>query len=197
MRKKTIIMGAMVSCLLLTSSATVFAAQESKFPGREGFDIGRGIFSAEIEARRENMKVKLAEIKDRYMDMSVYEQYGLTYDEGKDGWYYDGKLVGLFVDKNGRGITILSKDGEVHLKAIRDEAGNLIGLSELTDEEYTAILSEMEKIREDMNIRMNEMAEKMKSRMAERKKKLESFLLEKDDSFDFESVRNKIRDKIK
>lgn len=197
MRKKTIIMGAMVSCLLLTSSATVFAAQESKFPGREGFDIGRGIFSAEIEARRENMKVKLAEIKDRYMDMSVYEQYGLTYDEGKDGWYYDGKLVGLFVDKNGRGITILSKDGEVHLKVIRDEAGNLIGLSELTDEEYTAILSEMEKIREDMNIRMNEMAEKMKSRMAERKKKLESFLLEKDDSFDFESVRNKIRDKIK
>lgn len=197
MRKKTIIMGAMVSCLLLTSSATVFAAQESKFPGREGFDIGRGIFSAEIEARRENMKVKLAEIKDRYMDMSVYEQYGLTYDEGKDGWYYDGKLVGLFVDKNGRGITILSKDGEVHLKAIRDEAGNLIGLSELTDEEYTAILSEMEKIREDMNIRMNEMAEKMKSRMAERKKKLESFLLEKDDSFDFEAVRNKIRDKIK
>lgn len=197
MTKKTIIIGVVVTCLLLTSSVTVFAAKGSKFPGRDGFDFGSGTFRTEMETRMEDMKAKLAEIKENGADMSVYEQYGLTYDESKDGWCYGGKLVGLFVDKNGRGITVLSKDGEVHLKAARDESGNLTGLAELTADEYAVISSELEKMGDDMAAWMDEMFDRMESHMAERHEMFKSFLPGEHDPAALEAARGEIREKMK
>jgi len=196
MTKKTIIIGTVAVCLLLTSSVTAFAAKESIFPGRNGFDFGSGTFSAGMESRREDMKAKLAEIKKSGADMSVYEQYGLTYDEGKDGWCYAGKLVGLFVDKNGRGITFLSKDGEVHLKAVRDESGNLTGLAELTVDEYAVISSGMEEMRDDMITWMDEMFDRIENHMAKRHEMFKSFLSEERDPAALKETTGEIRKKM-
>ena len=176
MRKKTIAMGVVATCLLLTSSVMTFASEWEKFPYSNGFDFDRGILRAEIEARRENIKGKLTELKESSVDMSIYEQYGLNYDENKGGWCYRDKLVGLLVDKNGRGITILNKDGEIHLKAIRDESGNITGLVELTSDEYSIISSAMEDMKEDMKAWKDEMFDRMKRRMSEYREMFGSFL---------------------
>lgn len=197
MKKKTIIIGAVVTCLLLTSGVTVFAARDSRFPDMDRFGSGRDNLRVRIEARREVLKEKLAKIRDSRTDMSAYEQYGLTYDESKGGWTYEGKLVGVFVDKYGKGITVLSKDGEVHLKAVRDENGNLTGIDELTDEQYSVIMAEIEKIRDNLKARLDEKYESLESRKSERLEKLKSFLAGGYDSADLEAARDKLREKAK
>lgn len=66
-------------------------------------------------------------------EYSVYEPFGLTYDKGKDCFYYNGKLVQQFVDvlaSNGEAFSsgkfkgamrqVGSPDGEIEIKAVRD-----------------------------------------------------------------------------
>ena len=96
--------------------------------------------------------------------MSAYEQYGLSFNREKRGYYYNGKLVGLFSDKQGRGITFLSQRGEIHVKSIRDSNGKLTGLAELTTEEYNEIIAEMNAARAKMKQRMERQFPDMRSR---------------------------------
>ncbi|NLU51775.1 MAG: hypothetical protein GXX10_02775 [Clostridiaceae bacterium] len=196
MKKKTIIIGAVVTCLL-AGSVTAFAARESKLLGRDGFDFGKGNLRERIEARREVIKEKLGKIREIRTDMSAYEPYGLTYDEGKDGWYYEGKLVGVFVDKDSKGIVVLSRKGEVHLKALRDENGNLTGLTELTDEEYALISSQLEKMRDDLADLMDEVFENMESRMKNRHEIFESIISGDFEPAEIEEIRDEIRERLR
>ena len=95
------------------------------------------------------------------VDMSAFESYGLSYNEARRGYLYDGKLVGLFVDRQGRGITYLNRNGEIHVKVDRDNTGNLIGITELSDSEYKEITAEIDTMREDLNARMENLMSEM------------------------------------
>lgn len=181
MEKKAII-GSVALCILLGGSVTAFAAERPGLSLPDGFgeipeinislpegfggDLGtfRAGMEANMEAHRAAMEEKLAEAREKAADMSAYEQYGLVYDQAKGGWCYDGKLVGLFVDTQVRGITFLHQDGEVHVKAIRDENGNLTGLAELGTDESDAIIAELDALKADMQRHMDEMRRNMEER---------------------------------
>jgi hypothetical protein len=103
--------------------------------------------------------------------MSVYEQYGLLYNQESGAYLYNGKIVGLFVDRQGRGIYLMNSNGEVNVKAVRDNNGNLTGLTELSVEEYTEIVTEMD-------TRMAELHEQMEQHIREMNARIEEHMRE-------------------
>ena len=87
--------------------------------------------------------------------MSAYERFGLSYSIERGGYCYNGKLIGLFVDTRGRGISYLNQvNGEVNVRAVRDNSGNLTGLAELSAEEYSEIVSGMDSLRAEIEGRL-------------------------------------------
>ena len=127
--------------------------------------------------------INIPEINKNLADMSAYESYGLSYNEARRGYLYNDKLVGLFVDKQGRGITYLSQNGEIHVKVVRDNAGNLSGLAELSAGEYSEIVAEMDALRDDLYARMENLLSEMQSLRVQRlgipmREKLEQHILE-------------------
>jgi hypothetical protein len=128
--------------------------------------VGAGAVSAQGWGRRNGFPVRMA----------VYEKYGLSYDREKGAYCYDNKVVGFFVDEQGRGRVFLSPGGEVHVTVLRDAEGNITGLARLSAAEYDEILEEidaaqlavnerMETVRENMARRVEEMREHMKRRL--------------------------------
>jgi hypothetical protein len=163
--KKAMITGAVTLCVLLASATAAFAAGGGAgLPVREGLSFGDGTFRAGIEERMGTIQEKMAGVKEKAGNMSAYEQYGLVYDESKGGYCYGDKLVGLLVDPQGRGISYLNKNGEVHVKAIRNENGEITGLAELSEDEYNKVVTELDGMKSDMQEHMNEMRKKMQER---------------------------------
>jgi hypothetical protein len=80
------------------------------------------------------------------------------------GYCYGDKLVGLLVAPQSRGISYLNKNGEVHVKAIRNENGEITGLAELSEDEYNKVVTELDGMKSDMQEHMNEMRKKMQER---------------------------------
>lgn len=176
--KKVLTSGALTLCVLL---ATIGAACAVELPFGGGFER-IGSIQDEMDAHRKameelhtqmeslreemqkTMEERLANVKEK-ADMSVYEPFGLVYDEEKGGYWYDGKRVGLFADEQGRGISFLSINGQVHLKAVRDESGELTGLVELSEDEYGEITDQMQAKLDDMRPGMEERMNEMRQRM--------------------------------
>lgn len=158
--KKALIAGAMVLCIALGSGVAAYAAGGTEFPSSGGLNS-----RFDFENIQAEMQTNIQEMREKASDMSAYEQYGLTSDEAKGGWCYDGKLVGLFVDKQGRGISYLSGSGEVHVRAVRNESGELTGLALLSEDEYNAIVAELDGLKYEMQTHMNEMRQNMQERM--------------------------------
>ena len=181
--------------LLIAGSAAVFAQpqQDVQSPRREFQRPQRGLQSP---PRREDSRHSQREfqrpfefsfhgmrhgfrppeinpprINSRAADMSVYEQFGLSYDREKRGFFYNGKLVGLFVDRQGRGITYLSRNGEIHVKVVRGDNGNLSALTELPSDEYNEITARIDSFKADITGRMERWREEMGSRRPERSNK--------------------------
>lgn len=76
---------------------------------------------------------------------SDYIPFGLTVENGK--LYYDGKLVRCFDDKVQAGFSVKAvgyyeKNGEIDVRAVRDENGALTGLEKLSDEEFQSKIVE-------------------------------------------------------
>jgi hypothetical protein len=113
-------------------------------------------------------EINLPEINANMANMSVYERYGLSYNQEKGAYFYNGKTVGLFVDRQGRGIYLLNQNGEVNVKAVRDSNGNLTGLTELSAAEYTEIVTEMDTRMAELHERMEQHISEMNGRLAER-----------------------------
>ena len=157
--KRTVLLTAL--CILLGSSAAIFAHPFHIPPPR-----GLGNFP-----RFHLPEIRVPDIHRSAADMSVYEQFGLSYNQGKNGYCYNGKLIGLFVDRQGRGITFLNSNSEVHVKAVRDNSGKLTGIEELSANEYSEIVAEMDARRADINVRleqhMKEVNEKLEQQMSE------------------------------
>ena len=144
---------ALAACLLFGSSIAVYA--QAFVP-----PMPRGIENPRIV---EPPVINMPEIHRIQVDMSVYEGYGLSYNEARRGYLYNGKLVGLFVDKQGRGISYLSRNGEIHVKVLRDSAGNPTGLAELSPGEVSEITAEMDTLREDLFARTENLMAEMQS----------------------------------
>ena len=102
-------------------------------------------------------ELNFPEISRNLNDLSAYEQFGLTYNDEKGGYFYENKPVGLLADRQGRGLIYLSQNGEIHVKAIRN-SGQLTGLTELSAEEYNAIAAEMDAIRSSLNAKIEQLA---------------------------------------
>lgn len=82
--------------------------------------------------------------KEAVKKYSIYAKYGLIYDLGKDSFYYNGKLVRLFfdeVDGNGTYTFSTRPDGEVDLKAVRNEKYELTGIVPVSQEEYNQMVN--------------------------------------------------------
>lgn len=78
------------------------------------------------------------------VEFSAYAKYGLSYDMTHDLLYYQGKQVRVFEDRyalpdgNEASINLFSKEGEVDVRALRDESGELTGLEALSEAEFAA-----------------------------------------------------------
>lgn len=71
-----------------------------------------------------------------YVDYSVYEAYGLSYDEKTGCYAYNGDIVRFFNDPAaGAGFTNFFT-GTVDIEAKRDADNNLIGIEECSQEVY-------------------------------------------------------------
>ena len=77
-------------------------------------------------------------------EFSAYARYGLSYDAVNDLLYYQGKQVRVFEDSyklpddNEASINLFNGEGEVDVRALRDEAGELTGLEALSEAEFAA-----------------------------------------------------------
>lgn len=76
-----------------------------------------------------------------------YKDYGITYDETGDALYYNGKIVGYFIDLTSTGVftkTFKLPENEegIAVKTLYDENGNLCGVEELTGTELSFDLVE-------------------------------------------------------
>jgi hypothetical protein len=97
-------------------------------------------------------------------NMVVYEKYGLTYDRTKEAYCYNNKIIGLLVDRDGIGIQFINPSGEIHIRAVRDATGKITGLAELTPDEYTKVIDEIDAMQIAINERMEKIRENMTSR---------------------------------
>ena len=69
-------------------------------------------------------------------EIEYYFDLGIFYNDDKEGYCYDGKLVGLFIDRcrNGQGVVFLSNNGEVNIMIHRDINGKMIGIKILSND---------------------------------------------------------------
>ncbi len=103
----------------------------------------KGASLEETQAQAEEMtKTNTMEDKSESSLIDTYKQYeefGMKYNESDNRFYYNGKLVRKFTDKkdadgNINGFSFA--DGEVDVKAKRDESNKLIELEELSKEDF-------------------------------------------------------------
>jgi len=130
---------AIVCCMLLLTMGTgmAFAASSSTSNGETSFDY------------KENLEPVYATDKDTAIResnakmFSVYEQYGLMYSKEPNRLYYNGELVRYFEDNQATdgtfsGTISSNVDGNIDIHAVRDSAGNLIGIELYNQEDFDA-----------------------------------------------------------
>lgn len=88
---------------------------------------------------REIAKPEQKDKKEKARQYSIYSEYGLTYDQEKDRFFYNGKLVRFFSDKldetefyNSFSYT----DGDIDLRGVRNEKNELVDVESVSQKEY-------------------------------------------------------------
>ena len=76
------------------------------------------------------------EFSGEFAGYSVYEKYGLLYDEEKDRYTYNGSVVRFFNDPIAGASFTNFFTGTVDIEAVYDEENNLIGIKECSKEVY-------------------------------------------------------------
>jgi hypothetical protein len=107
--------------------------------------------------------------------MAIYANHGLVYNSEKEAYLFNNKIVGFFMDYQGFGITILNRAGEIHIKVNRDDAGKIIDIVELSQEEYAQLLEDMDAMHIALSKQMAEMQEHL-SQLRNNLAELESHL---------------------
>jgi beta-lactamase regulating signal transducer with metallopeptidase domain len=126
--------GAAVLCLILIGTmGTGMAFAANQDTASSSYSTTTAI-SAEAQA-----KIDQQDREARAKEYAVYAQYGLTYDQDTDSFYYGGKLVRYFADKlnaNSNYNTFTRANGVVDLKAVRNSNYELTGIAPVSQEEY-------------------------------------------------------------
>ena len=80
---------------------------------------------------------------------SMYEPYGMTYDQEKDRFFYNGQMVRYFKDQVSAENTnsFFFEDGVVDVEPIRDTNGTLTGLKQSSDADFKARTEKQEEIK--------------------------------------------------
>lgn len=150
----------------------VIAESEKRFGSKKGgmkpdFGIQHN-FSVGSDGMFGTIPGKIFNFKGGCFGLSRYEQYGLIYDEEQNGYLYNGKLVGTLVDEQSRMfISCLNKNGEVNVKAVYNENNELTGLTELSEEEYNKIISELESKKAEFEEQKKNMMEEIERMFSE------------------------------
>lgn len=76
------------------------------------------------------------EIPGEFAGYSVYEKYGLLYDEENDCYTYNGNVVRFFNDPTAGASFTNFFTGTVDIEAVYDKENNLIGIKECSKEVY-------------------------------------------------------------
>jgi len=99
----------------------------------------------------EEIKQMFAEFERNNADVySIYEKYGLTYNNDENRLYYNGKLVRYFEDNQNTdgtfsGVTSANADGSVDVHSIRNSAGELTGIEAYSQAAFDTRTSELQK----------------------------------------------------
>ncbi|MDO4293439.1 MAG: hypothetical protein Q4C65_09480 [Eubacteriales bacterium] len=80
---------------------------------------------------------------------SIYEPYGMTYDEEKDRFFYNGRMVRFFKDQVSpkHANSFFFEDGVVDVEPIRNIDGTLTGLKQSSDTDFNARTEKQEEIK--------------------------------------------------
>ena len=95
------------------------------------------------EEQAKNEETCRSEIAEQY---SIYEPYGMTYDQEKDRFFYKSQMVRYFKDQVSpeNANSFFYEDGVVDVEPIRDANGSLTGLKQSSDADFNA-RTEMQK----------------------------------------------------
>ena len=127
-------------------SVTVFAASEVEAgTAVYTFSTDEGDVLVHVAEPGEISYTVVEDTAGRYAaEFSAYAKYGLSYDAVNDLLYYQGKLVRIFEDTyklpdgNEASINLYNGEGEVDVRAQRDELGELMTLEMLSSDEFIA-----------------------------------------------------------
>ncbi|WP_157950011.1 M56 family metallopeptidase [Vallitalea okinawensis] len=126
--------GLLILCLIFVATITtgeVFATDKTDLKSD----------SKAIESRMTEQANVSMEQKDNDTvkhKIAIYENYGLTYDEEQDMFFYNGKTVKYFYDQLNASNSyyfIMRPKGEISLKALRNEVNELTGITVISNHE--------------------------------------------------------------
>jgi hypothetical protein len=100
--------------------------------------------------------------------MAIYGDFGLVYNQEKQAYCFNNKIVGLFITGQGQRHRVLHPAGEIHIKVNRDINGRITEIKELTTDEYTKIIEEMEAWQNTFRQRRRELRERQDHHMNNR-----------------------------
>lgn len=103
-----------------------------------------------VEEQTKAEEVRRTEIAEQY---SIYEPYGMTYDQEKDRFFYNGQMVRYFKDQVNAEYTnsFFFEDGVVDVEPIRDTNGTLTGLKQSSEADFKARTEKQEEIKAEFD----------------------------------------------
>lgn len=106
------------------------------------------VISLEEQAKAE--EARRAEIAEQY---SIYEPYGMTYDQEKDRFFYKSQMVRYFKDQISpeNANSFFYEDGVVDVEPIRDANGSLTGLKQSSDADFNARTEKQKELKEEFD----------------------------------------------
>jgi beta-lactamase regulating signal transducer with metallopeptidase domain len=135
--KKTSLMGIFLAFALVISTVAVFATNAVASAANE--EPVEAFESNALLSDEENVKQEQERKEEIAKQYSVYSKYGLTYNQEKDRFFYNGQLVRYFADKldeNGTYNSFSYTDGDIDLRGVRNAKYELIGIEPVSQEEY-------------------------------------------------------------
>ena len=126
------------------SSDTLYSNSSSTAQAYESDEV----ISSEEQAKAE--EIRRSEIAEQY---SIYEPYGMTYDQEKDRFFYKSQMVRYFKDQISpeNANSFFYEDGVVDVEPIRDANGSLTGLKQSSDADFNARTEKQKELKEEFD----------------------------------------------
>lgn len=135
---------------ILTTGATLAAAADKE--PINAFESNISLSDEEIAKQEQERKEETAK------QYSVYSKYGLTYNQEKDRFFYNGQLVRYFADKLDESDSYNSfsyTDGDIDLRGVRNANYELIGVEPVSQEEYDQRTAKIQASKNDSVVQEN------------------------------------------